>query len=146
MFNDYPTVLAVISPLFRSNNLFEWPVIVVIKLRQHPNTLLAQFVSKVRMIFGYLIIFFSLCMFYFVYDWSQTLCIYWQYLTDCNAQKKSRGSKLRFWNLASSITITYMLAVIGPRRFCEHQIYHIILQQVKKRSYGSRSSDSWCNS
>ena len=35
-----------------------------------------------------------------------------------------------------------MPAAIEPRRFGKHKIYHIILQEVGKQSFGSRSSDS----
>ena len=38
---------------------------------------------------------------------------------------------LRFCNFESSIEITYMSVAIQPRRFCEHKLYHIILQEVK---------------
>ena len=45
-------------------------------------------------------------------------------------------------NLASSIEITYMPVAIEPRRFGKHKIYHIILQEVRKQSFGSHSLDS----
>ena len=63
-------------------------------------------------------------MFYFVYEWSKTLCGYWKYLIDCNAQKKVTGSTLRVSNLASSIEITYMMVA--------HKMYHIILAGSEK--------------
>ena len=34
-----------------------------------------------------------------------------------------------------------MLVAVEPRRFGKHKIYHIILQEVTKQSFGSRSSD-----
>ena len=81
---------------------------------------------------------------------------YWQCLIDCNAQNKNTGSTIRFCNLASSIDITYMPVAIEPKRFGEHKMYHIILQEVRKQKYiilqevrkqsfGSNSSDSRCN-
>ena len=81
-------------------------------------------------------------MFYFVYERSETLGTYWQCLIDCNAQKKNTGSTIRFRNLASSIEITYMPVATEPRRFDKLKIYHIILQEARKQSFGSRSSDS----
>ena len=60
-------------------------------------------------------------MFYFVYEWSETLGTYWQYLIDCNAQKKNTDSTIRFCNLASSVEITYMPVAIEPRRFGKHK-------------------------
>ena len=81
-------------------------------------------------------------MFYFVYESSKILGTYWQCLIDCNAQKKNTGSMIRFCNLASSIEITYMPVAIELRRFGKHKIYHVILQEVRKQSFGSRSSDS----
>ena len=84
-------------------------------------------------------------MFYLVYERSETLCkllTYWQCPIDCNAQKKNTGSTIRFCNLASSIKITYMPVATEPRRFGKHKIYHIVLQGVRKQSFGSRSSDS----
>ena len=62
-------------------------------------------------------------------------------LIDCNAQKKNTGSMIRFCNLASSIEITYMAVAIEPRRFSKHKIYRIILEEVRKQSFGSRNSD-----
>ena len=44
---------------------------------------------------------------------------------------KNVCSVLRFCNLTSSIEITYMLAAIKPRRFCDHKIYYIVLQKVR---------------
>ena len=35
-----------------------------------------------------------------------------------------------------------MPAAIEPRRFGKHKIYHIILQEVGKKSLGNHSSDS----
>ena len=61
---------------------------------------------------------------------------------DCNALKKNTGLMLRFCILESSIEITYMLVATEPIRFCKHKIYHIILQEVRKQSFGSHSSDS----
>ena len=58
--------------------------------------------------------YLSACMFYFVYEWSETLGTCWQCLTDCNAQKKNIGSTIGFYNLASSIEITYMQIAIEP--------------------------------
>ena len=85
-------------------------------------------------------------MFYFVYEWSETLWTYWQCLIDWNAQKENTGSTIRFCNLTSSIEITYMPVAIEPsrepRRYGKHKIYHIKLQEVRKQSFGS---DSWCN-
>ena len=35
-----------------------------------------------------------------------------------------------------------MPVAIEARRFGKHKIYHIILQEVRKQFFGSRSSDS----
>ena len=35
-----------------------------------------------------------------------------------------------------------MPVAIEPRRFAKHKIYHIILEEVGKQSFGSRSSGS----
>ena len=35
-----------------------------------------------------------------------------------------------------------MPVAIEPRKFGKQKIYHIILQEVRKESFGSRSSDS----
>ena len=35
-----------------------------------------------------------------------------------------------------------MPVAIEPRRFGKHKIYHIVLQEVGKQSFGSRISDS----
>ena len=35
-----------------------------------------------------------------------------------------------------------MPVAIEPRRFANHKIYHIMLQEVGKQSFGSRSPDS----
>ena len=129
---------------FILEQLLFWGVVIVVINSDSIQTLCAYIFSlKPEQFFG---ISFSLCMFYFACEWSGTLCTYWQYLIDCNAQKKNTGSKLRFCNLASSIEITYMPVTIEQRRLCEHKIYHIILQEVRKQRFGSFSSDSWCNS
>ena len=38
--------------------------------------------------------------------------------------------------------IRHMPVAIEPRRFCEHKMYHIVLQEVRKQFFGSHSSDS----
>ena len=58
------------------------------------------------------------------------------------ALKKNTGSVIRFCNFSSSIEITYMSVAIKPRRFGKHKIYHYILQEVRKQSFGCRSSGS----
>ena len=70
-------------------------------------------------------------MFYFVYEYNETLCSYWQCLIDCNAQKKNTGSTIRFCNLTLLIKITYMPVAKEPWRFGKHKMYHIILQEVR---------------
>ena len=35
-----------------------------------------------------------------------------------------------------------MPAAIEPKRFVKYKIYHIIPQEVRKQTFGSRSSDS----
>ena len=82
-------------------------------------------------------------MFYFVYEYNKTLCSYWQCLIDWNAHKKNTGSMIRFYNLAPSIKITYMPVAEEPWRFGKHKTCHIILQEVRKHSFSSRSSDSY---
>ena len=136
--NDYPIVLAVICPLFRSNNVLSSD-----QLRQHQNTWSYIFAPKPERLLGnrsYL----SACIYFMLYtnEASETLGTYWQCLIDCNTQKKNTGSMIRFCNLASSIEITYMPVAIEPRGFGKHKICHIILQEVRKQSFGSRSSDS----
>ena len=84
-------------------------------------------------------------MFYFVYEWYETLCPYWQCLINYNAQKKITRSMITFCNLAPSIDITCMPVAKELWRFSKHKTYHVILQEVRKQSFGSRSSDSWCN-
>ena len=55
---------------------------------------------------------------------------------------ENTGSSIRFCNLATSIEITHMLVAIEPRTFGKHKIYHIILQEMRKESFGNGSSDS----
>ena len=138
MSNDYPTVLTVICPLFR-NFLRSSD-----QLRRHQNTLFLHFCSKAWATFAHKIISFSLYMFYFVYESNETFCTYWQCLIDCNAQKKNTGSMIGFCNLTPSIEITNMTVAKEPRRFGKHISYHTLGSE--KTVFGSRSSDSWCNS
>ena len=56
-------------------------------------------------------------------------------------KRKIQVQSLDFAILASSIEITYMPVTIKPRRFGKHKKYHIILQGVRKQSFGSHSSD-----
>ena len=134
MLNDYPTVLAVICPLFRGNNFLSSSD----QLKRHQNTLLLHFLLQRLNDFWEVNLIFQLLDI----EQSETLCSYLQCLIDCTAQKKITGSTIRFRNLASSIEITYIPVAIEPRRFGRHKIYQIIVQEVRKQSFGSRSSDS----
>ena len=103
------------------------------------------FAPKSERFFGHLIILFRHYTLCFVYEWSETLCTYQQCLIDCNAQKKSTGSTIRFCNLASSIEITYMPVAIEPRRFGKHKMHAVMPREVRKQSLDSHSSESWCS-
>ena len=103
------------------------------------------FALKSERFFGHLIISFRHYTLCFVYEWSETLCTYQQCLIDCNVQKKNTGSTIRFYNLASSIEITYMPVTIEPRRFGKHKMHDFMPDGVRKQSLGSRSSESWCS-
>ena len=138
MLNDCPTVLAVICPLFDSNIFLSSS-----DQLDGTRTLCSYiFAGKPERILGnrsYL----SACIYYILYKNVAKLCVLiGNALLIANAQKKNTGSTIRIWNFSSSIKITYLPVAIESRRFGKYKICHIILQEARKQSFGSRSPDS----